>query len=214
MIKIAIYGCSGFGFEIKSLINQINQDSPKYIFLGFFDDGYKKGDELNGQKILGGINDLNQIDFNLNVVFAIGNPKIKKHLSQQINNKNISHPVLIHPSAILSTDRLDIGEGTIITANNVITVNVNIGEHVLINWGCTIGHDSIIGSFSSIMPSVNVSGEVKIGEGVFCGTGTKIINQTNIGDYSTIGAGAVVNNDIPKKCTAVGIPAKPIKFHE
>jgi sugar O-acyltransferase (sialic acid O-acetyltransferase NeuD family) len=214
MKKIAIYGSKGFGFEIKSLIDQINQVSPKFEFIGFFDDAYKKGDELNGQKLLGGIKDLNQIDYNLDIVFAIGNPKIKKQLSQQIRNTNISHPVLIHPSAILSTDRLNIGKGTIITANNVVTVNINIGEHVLINWSCTVGHDSTIGSFSSIMPSVNISGEVNIGEGVFCGTGAKIINQTNIGAYSIIGAGAVVTNDIPKKCTAVGIPANPIKFHE
>lgn len=27
-------------------------------------------------------------------------------------------------------------------------------------------------------------------------------------------AGAVVVSDIPEHCTAVGIPAKPIKFHE
>lgn len=196
------------------MIDQINQNSPKYEFIGFFDDACNRGDELNGQKMLGGINDLNRIDFNLNIVFAIGNPKIKKQLSQQITNKNISHPVLIHPSAILSTDRLNIGKGTIITAGNIVTVNINIGEHVLINWSCTIGHDSTIGSFSSIMPSVNISGEAYIGEGVFCGTGSKIINQTNIGDYSIIGAGAVVTRDIPKKCTAVGMPAKPIKFHE
>ena len=61
------------------------------------------------------------------------------------------------------------------------------------------------------MPSCNISGEVLIEEGVYCGTGVKIINQTSIGEYATIGAGAVVTKSIPRHCTAVGVPAKVIK---
>ena len=63
------------------------------------------------------------------------------------------------------------------------------------------------------MPSVNISGEVKIDEGVYVGTGAKIINQLEIGEYSIVGAGAVVSKTLPAKCTAVGVPAKPIKFN-
>ena len=53
-----------------------------------------------------------------------------------------------------------------------------------------------------------------IEEGVCCGTGVKIINQTSIGANTIVGAGAVVVKPLPAKCTAVGAPAKPIKFHE
>lgn len=63
------------------------------------------------------------------------------------------------------------------------------------------------------MPSVNISGEVEIGEAVYVGTGAKIINQLKIGDNTIIGAGAVVAKDLPANCTAVGVPAKVIKFH-
>ena len=64
------------------------------------------------------------------------------------------------------------------------------------------------------MPGINVSGEVELEEGAYVGTGAKIINQITVGQNSTIGAGAVVSKSIPSNCTAVGIPAKPIKFHE
>ena len=46
------------------------------------------------------------------------------------------------------------------------------------------------------------------------GTGTQIIQGKNVGKESIVGAGAVVVRDIPEKCTAVGCPAKPIKFTE
>jgi acetyltransferase-like isoleucine patch superfamily enzyme len=45
------------------------------------------------------------------------------------------------------------------------------------------------------------------------GINATIIQSVCIGLWSTIGAGAVVTQDIPDNCTAVGIPAKPIKFH-
>ena len=64
------------------------------------------------------------------------------------------------------------------------------------------------------MPSVNISGEVVIQDLVYVGTGTKIINLLSIGNSTIVGAGAVVSKSLPAHCTAVGIPAKPIKFHE
>jgi serine acetyltransferase len=64
------------------------------------------------------------------------------------------------------------------------------------------------------MPTVNISGEVVVNEAVYVGTGAKIINLLEIGENTIVGAGAVVYKSLPANCTAVGIPAKPIKFHE
>ena len=64
------------------------------------------------------------------------------------------------------------------------------------------------------MPTVNISGEVIIDDCVYVGTGAKIINQLTIGKNSIIGSGAVVVNNLPENCTAVGVPAKVIKIRE
>lgn len=96
----------------------------------------------------------------------------------------------------------------------MITTNIRIGDFVVLNLQCTVGHDSIIKDYSSLMPSVNVSGEVTIGECVLVGTGATIINQLEIGEHTIVGAGAVVTKSLPAYCTEVGVPAKPIKFHE
>ncbi|WP_006520528.1 transferase hexapeptide repeat containing protein [Desulfoscipio gibsoniae] len=80
-----------------------------------------------------------------------------------------------------------------------------------INLGCTVGHDTILGNFASIMPGVMIAGSVKIGIGVYIGIGSSIINGVNIGDWSLIGSGATVANSIPDHVLAIGVPAKPIK---
>lgn len=211
MKKIAIYGAGGFGREVKMLIDQINNQHQEYEFIGFFDDGVKKDQLVNGHPVLGDINTLNDWQTSLGVVFAIGNPLIKKETISKLNNTNISFPTLIHPNVLIGEDHVSIGEGVIICAGNIITTDIEIGNHVIINLNCTVGHDTTIGDYSSFMPGINISGEVVIHEGVYGGTGAKIINQVEIGEYVTIGAGAVVTKNLPNHCTAVGIPAKPLK---
>jgi len=211
--KIAIVGAGGFGREVKNLIDHINEKSEEYQFIGYYDDSLENGTFVNNYPVIGNVLDLNKFEGELFVVIAVADPSSKKLIVDSIKNKNINYPILIHPSVTIAADFVKIGKGTIICAGNYITVNVNIGEFVILNLCCTVGHDTNIDSYSSFMPSVNISGEVIINEGVYVGTGAKIINQIEIGEYTIVGAGAVVSKSLPKKCTAVGIPAKPIKYH-
>lgn len=213
-MKIAIIGAGGFGREVKMLIDQINDAEKKYEFIGFFDDAFEKNLIINGFPVLGSIDDINSLEHELALVVAIGDPKAKRILLNRITNKSVIFPTLIHPNVFVGKDGVSIGKGCIICCSNVITINVIIGDFVILNLMCTVGHDTVIANFSSFMPSVNISGEVNIREGVYVGTGAKIINQLEIGENTIIGAGAVVYKSIPANCTAVGIPAKPIKYHE
>lgn len=214
MKDIAIIGAGGFGREVKMLIDQINAANPQYNFLGYFDDGHKPNTLINGYPILGGIRDINNVRNELLIVSAIGLPALKKQLLDSIDNSKISYATLIHPNVIIGSDDVTIGEGTIICAGNLMTVNIKVGAHVIFNLGCTVGHDTVIKDYCSFMPSVNVSGEVVIEEQVYVGTGAKIINQLSIGEKTIVGAGAVVYKSLPANCTAVGIPAKVIKYND
>ncbi len=215
MKDIAIYGAGGFGREVLTLLQDINKQSPQWNFVGFFDDGMEKGSTVNGHKLLGGMTELNAWDTPLSLAIAVGTPTIHETILKKICNPQISFPTLIHPTAIIGDSNfVKIGEGCIICAYNVITTNVEIGDFVILNIACTTGHDTIIHNHASFMPTCNISGEVIIGEGVYCGTGVKIINRTSIGEWSIVGAGAVVTKPLPASCTAVGVPARPIKFHD
>jgi sugar O-acyltransferase (sialic acid O-acetyltransferase NeuD family) len=214
MRNIAIFGAGGFGREVKWLIEEINNAGSDWNFIGFFDDDFSKIKNIDSRFFLGGTKELNAYKNDLNVVFAIGNPSAKRKIIQQIKNPHLIYPVLIHPNVALGKKNVIIGEGSIICAGCIITIDINIGKHVILNLCCTVGHDSTIGHYSSFMPSVNISGEVILGDCLYVGTGAKIINQLEIGENTIIGAGAVVSKSLPAKCTAVGVPAKAIKFHE
>ncbi len=214
MRSLAIYGAGGFGREVKFLVDDINRAHEEWHFIGYFDDGVAKGTIINGFPVLGGCAELNDWQTELSVVFAIGNPIVKRRVIRSLYNVRVIFPQLIHPTVVFDKDSVVLGQGCIITAGNIMTVDISFGEHVILNLACTVGHDTKVGDYASFMPGVNISGETVIEDCVYVGTGATIINQVHIGEESIIGAGAVVSKSIPAKCTAVGVPAKPIKFHE
>ncbi len=211
---IAVFGVGGFGREVLTLINDINAVSPSFRVIGFFDDGKEKGELIHGLPVLGSTDDINKWESELCLAVSVGNPLTKRKIVERITNPNVSYPTIIHPNVVMgSSDYCSIGRGCIICAGCVLTTDFHLGDFVVLNLCCTVGHDVIIKDYSAFMPSCNISGEVTVGECVYCGTGVKIINQTSIGEQSIIGAGAVVTKPIPPFCTAVGIPAVPIKYH-
>ena len=215
MKDIAIYGAGGFGREILTLIQDINRVSGSWNIIGFFDDGHKKDELVNGHVVLGNIDDLNSWDKQLAVVVANGDPLIKRKIVGKIDNSKVFFPTLIHPTAIIGdTNYVSFGKGCIICAGNIITTNICFHDFVTLNLACTVGHNAIIGNYTSIMPAVNISGEVTVGDAVYLGTGVKIINRITVGDNVVVGAGAVIAKNLTSDCTAVGVPAKPIKFNK
>lgn len=213
--KIAIFGAGDLGREIFVLIQQINEVKEKWEFIGFFDDDPNKGKRYFGLPVLGNLKALNEYPDKLSLIVGIGATKIKEKIFRDIKNQNIDFPQLIHPSVLIEDyQKIKVGSGTVICAGNILTHNINIGNQVLINLACTVGHDCIINDFASIMPGTNISGSVIIDKGAYIGTGTKILNSISIGNWAVIGAGAVVNNNIEKGSTAVGVPARVIKYNE
>lgn len=147
---------------------------------------------------------------NLKAIIAIGNCNIRKNIVEKLDSKYITS---IHPKAVLSKYAL-IGNGSHLFAGSIVNAGASIGNHCIINTGTVVEHDCIIGDFVHLSPNTSIGGGVKIGECTHIGIGASIIQNISIGSNVIIGAGAVVVRDIPDNCTAVGIPAKPIKFHE
>lgn len=213
MKDLYIIGSGGFGREVAWCVERINDVTPTWNLKGFIDDNETKwGAKEDEYLVLGDCEYLKQQE-NAYAVCAVGNAKVRRQIIEKLSNSGVRFATIVDPSVILSKS-VSIGEGTIVCAGTIITVDISIGKHVIINLDCTLGHDDVIEDFVTIYPSVNVSGNVSVGECCELGTGMQIIQGKSIGDYSIVGAGAVVVKNIPSKCTAVGSPAKPIKFYE
>lgn len=212
MKDIFIIGAGNFGREVAQLIKDINQDKKEWNLLGYIDEtATKQGTLINNNPVLGGFEwiEKNQ-DKNLWAVCAIGNPKIKYSLLNRVAPYKINFGNLIHPN-VIKNDFIEMGYGCIVCAGSFLSVNTKLGNFVSINPSCGIGHDTTIDDYTTLYWNVTLSGNVKILEGCEIGSKVAVIPQRTVGKWCIIGAGAVVVKDLPDNCTAVGVPAKPIK---
>ncbi len=107
---------------------------------------------------------------------------------------------------------------------------LRVGEKVVINafvhiWAhepVIIGDNTMIASHVQITTSTHdyavrpyrdyrKNAPVTIGRNVWIGTGAIILPGITIGDNSVIGAGSVVNNDVPENTVVAGVPARVIR---
>lgn len=213
MKEIVIYGAGGFAREIAFFIEQINEKQPTWYIKGFVDDNSDNvGTYVNGYPVIGTGQWLTSLKEEVSVVIGIGSSRAREAVVQRLAQcLHIQYPNIIHPSVILS-NTTKMGVGNVIGAGSVLTCNIKIGSFVTIHSHCTIGHDATIDDFATILPRSAIAGNVHLGRCVDFGTNATIIQGLSVGEYSVIGAGAVVVRNIPAYCTAVGVPAKPIKF--
>ncbi len=211
MKDLAIYGAGGFGREICCYIKRINEITPTWNLLGFFDDGKPKGEPAQYGVILGGMEDLNKWETPIDIVIAIATPATVKALVGKITNPNVSFPNIIDPSVtFLDKDTVVIGKGNVIGANSLIACNVHMGDFNLINWYNQFGHEDKLGSYNVVMPNVNISGGVKIGDLNFFGVKSAVLQYVKIGEGTVVGAASVIIKDTEDYTTCYGNPARVI----
>ena len=117
----------------------------------------------------------------------------------------------IHPTALIMDNNIEIGEGSFIGAYSILTTNIKIGKHTILNRGIQIGHDCEIGNYFSAMPGVIVSGNVKIHDLVYMGNNSSIREKLSIHSLSTIGMNSAVVNHIEESGIYGGVPVVKIK---
>jgi sugar O-acyltransferase (sialic acid O-acetyltransferase NeuD family) len=203
--RLFIAGAGGAGIEIESFLSSISESKRDFELIGFLDDTLSPLKDIRSDyKVVGGIFDY-KFGRNDWVILSIVNSEGKKKIYSALKDKVNFYTYV--DSSTFTGKFSDIGEGSIICPQCLISTNVTIGKFVFVNSASQIGHSSKINDFSSLMSNVNIGGNCKIGNSVFFGTGSIVIPGKSICDNTIIGAGAVVIRDIKSPATYFGNPA-------
>jgi sugar O-acyltransferase (sialic acid O-acetyltransferase NeuD family) len=202
--KIIITGTGGFAKEVFTIVSALNLENN---FEGFAepDEFILKG--LVPKSVLGfPVIPYSQINIdNHQLSIAIGDSIIREKIVNQFPD-NTDYITLIHPNVIL-TRFVEIGEGSIICAGSILTIDIVLGRHSQLNLNTTVGHDCRIGDFFTTAPNTNISGECVIGNHVYFGTASSIKQRINVGNNITVGMGAVVTKNLDEPGVYIGMPA-------
>ncbi len=170
-------------------------------------------DESKFQEVLLGYISINKLDdwdqLPEHCHISIGDNAIRKQLSDVAQRAGKLAYTVIHPEASVSPTAT-IGAGSFIAAKAIIGPEAIVGEGCIINHGAIVDHDCRVGAFSHIAPNATLGGAVEIGISCLIGAGSVVLPLMTIGCNATVGAGAVVNQNIVDEQTVVGIPARQV----
>ncbi len=143
---------------------------------------------------------------NIYLVIAIGDPKIRYKIYNDLNKFKFSWPNL-YPAS-LKWRYSSIGIGNIIFDTVSISPNVHISDFNLIHKNSFIAHDSRINNFCNINPNVCINGEVLVDDFCQIGSSATIIPRVKLLKNSKIGLGSVIVNNTKKNKTYFGNPGR------
>jgi acetyltransferase EpsM len=219
-MKIVIVGAGRHGRELYSYLTDLSSKDDSIQFAGFVDDEQPRS-VLVKTWALGRIEDVQprvvadaRTDYGY--ITATGDNSTRRELVNRVEGlriPNLSPWTLRHPHTVMGRE-VQIGGGTCLCPGVILTAQIKIGRHCILNVNSSVSHDCILEDYVNINPGVTVCGDVRVGEGSYIGAGATIKDKVSIGEWSVIGAGAVVISDIPPNVTAVGVPARVIKDHE
>ena len=192
MIRVLI----GNGGHAREVMAQMGVILPRFV-----DDEY-----LNEETI-----SLSQFDPKIHIaMITIADSRSRSEIAKKLP-KETKFFTFIHPTALIMDDNIEIGDGSFIGAYSILTTNIKMGKHCILNRGNHIGHDCVIGDYFSAMPGAIVSGNVTVGDNVYLGNNSSIREKISVCDSLIIGTNCSVVKNINYSGVYVGVPAKKIR---
>lgn len=203
-----IIGAKGFAKEILEILHQ-NRDTEK---LCFYDDVNTDMPDLLYERFLVLKNEEEAKNYFKNIdsrfTLGIGNPKLRYKLAEKFESLGGKLISTVSKHAEIGSFGVEIEDGCNILGGVRISNDAEIGRGTIVYYNSIITHDVQIGNFVEISPGATLLGRCKIGDFCHIASGAIIFPDVEIGENSVIGAGSVVRSNVPKNVMVAGIPAE------
>ena len=211
-MRVVIIGAGGHGQVLADILIRMQEQDCQVQPVGYLDDNLAmRGENFLGLPVFGSIEHLPRVSHDA-IIIGIGDNQRRAQIFDLMRTQNENVMNAIHPSAVIGSD-VRLGKGIAICASVVVNTVSDLGDNVILNTSCSVGHHCQINSHAHIAPGVRLGGNVRIGTGAFVGIASAVIPGCRVGDWAVVGAGSSVIKDIPDRTTAFGVPAKVIKRH-
>jgi len=126
-------------------------------------------------------------------------------LVERLDPWSVRWATLIHPTACVGPGT-EIGEGSILCRQAMVTVDAKIGRHVHLYLNSAVCHDSRLEDFCTLAGFALICGRVVLEEGVYVATHGSVLPKTKVGAWARISAGSTARRQVRPGMTVVGVP--------
>ena len=207
MKKLMIIGARGFGRELFHAARESIGFGTEFVIKGSLDSNSDALVGFNGYPPILGSPEKYQIQTDDVFISALGDPKWRRHYVKILESKGAEFISLIHRSASIGGS-VEIGKGSYIAHNAILTADIKVGSHTCIFHGAFIGHDCKIGDFVHISVQSFLGGGVYIEDGVVLHPGVRIVPHKKVCKDAVVGIGSVVISSVKPSRTVFGVPAQ------
>ncbi len=206
-----VYGAGGFAREVMPIARQQLGAGWRIVFV----ETEPRFKVVNGVEVWSEDRFFAERSVERGFTVAIADSVVRQAVAERCTSRGALALELRAANATVY-DGNEIGAGSILCANAVVTSNSRIGRHFHANLYSYVAHDCVIGDWVTFAPRVSCNGNVHIEDHAYIGTGAVIRpgaaggRPLVIGKGAIVGMGAVVTKDVPPDTTVVGNPARPI----
>lgn len=206
--RVVVVGGGGFGRELMCWVEDAAAAGTIPPLAGFIDD---KPDEAPGYAPrLGSIHDFEPGQNDV-LALAVAKPATKRRLVGLLKDRGARFTSVVHPSATV-VRTATMGEGIILCPQTMLMPDSKVDRFVTILNFSGVGHDSVVGEFTTFSSLCDVTGNVSVGANVFLGAGARLLPGIRVGDGALIGAGATVVRSVKAGHTVFVMPPKTMKL--
>ena len=206
--KIHIIGTGGLSKELIGFI--ASEKHERYSIIGCW--GPENFNNVEYQAFYKGTDeDLKKVyKKGEKLIIAVTSPQIKKQIFHNFSEDIYAFETYIHPTVEIS-EYSKIGIGTIIGPKAIITGDAVVNNFVYVSYASIVGHDSVVDSFSTLYPFVEVCGDCNVGKECIFGIRSILLPSNSVGDNTKIDAGSILRKSIEGNCLVSGNPAVVVK---
>jgi UDP-perosamine 4-acetyltransferase len=206
--EILVFGAGGHAKVVLELLEAIGGFRVRLLD----DDPSKRGTEIAGERVEGGIADAARFvqQGAALAAVALGDNARRAEIGARAAILGLRLPVFVHPRALVSP-RAALGEGSVVFAGAILAADSIVGRYGILNHGASVDHDCRIGEAVHIAPGACLAGSVTVGDHVTIGIGASVIPGRTIGAGAVVGAGSCVVEDVPAGAVVAGVPARPLR---
>lgn len=210
MKNLLIIGAGGFGREMFAAAREACGFGEAFRVKGYLDGNPHALDGFDGYPPIIGSPESYPIGEDDVFVTAFGNVETRKRCAEMIESRGGRFIPIIHRSASIGPN-VEVGDGSFIAHNVVLTADVKVGRHACVFQGSVIGHDTRLGDFSHVYSLVSIGGGVSVGERASVFPGARVVPRIAIGNGATVGIGSAVIRSVEPGITVFGVPAQRLR---